>query len=93
MIETQVLMTVSDFSGFFSRNHFLEGGFTFQWGVCFSGGAEGFIYKVSKKIVGLGSDAPHALPPNYIKLFLEIVFFWNNRNFEELPFERNFFTS
>ena len=32
MIETQVLMTVSDFSGFFSRNHFLEGGFTFHWG-------------------------------------------------------------
>ena len=32
MIETQVLMTVSNFSGIFSRNHFLEGGFTFQWG-------------------------------------------------------------
>ena len=30
MIETQVLMAVSDFSGFFSTNHFLEGGFTFQ---------------------------------------------------------------
>ena len=29
MSETQELMTVS---GFFSRNHFLEGGFTFQWG-------------------------------------------------------------
>ena len=26
------LMTVHDFSGFFSRDHFLEGGFTFQWG-------------------------------------------------------------
>ena len=36
MIETQILMTVSDFSGFFSRNHFLEGGLTFQWGVCLS---------------------------------------------------------
>ena len=35
MIETQVLMAVSDFSGFFSRNHFLEGGFIFQWGVVF----------------------------------------------------------
>ena len=33
MIETQVLMTVSDFLRFFSRNHFLEGGFPFQWGV------------------------------------------------------------
>ena len=31
MIETQVLMTVSDFLKIFSRNHFLEGGFTFQW--------------------------------------------------------------
>ena len=31
MIETQVLMTVSDFLGFFSRNHFVERGFTFQW--------------------------------------------------------------
>ena len=30
--ETQVLMTVSDLLGFFSRNYFLEGGFTFQWG-------------------------------------------------------------
>ena len=25
-------MKVSDFSGFFSRNHFLEGGLNFQWG-------------------------------------------------------------
>ena len=40
MIETQVLMTVSDFSGFFSRDHFLEGGFTFQ---CFSD-ESGFIF-------------------------------------------------
>ena len=31
MTETQVLMTVSDFSGVFSRNHFLEESFTFQW--------------------------------------------------------------
>ena len=31
MIETQVLMTVSDVLGFFSRNHFVERGFTFQW--------------------------------------------------------------
>lgn len=36
MIETQVAMTVSDFSGYFSRNHFLEAGLTFQWeGVVF----------------------------------------------------------
>ena len=26
----QVLMAVSDFSGFISKNHFLEGDFTFQ---------------------------------------------------------------
>ena len=32
MSETQVLMTVSDFFCFFSRNHFLEGGFTFERG-------------------------------------------------------------
>ena len=37
MSETQVLMNVSDFLGFFSRNYFLEGGFTFQWeGIWFS---------------------------------------------------------
>ena len=30
MIEIQVLMTVPDFSGGFPKNHFLEGGFTFQ---------------------------------------------------------------
>ena len=24
--------------GFFARNHFLEGGFTFQWGASFLGG-------------------------------------------------------
>ena len=32
MSETQVLMIVSDFLGFSSRNYFLKGGFTFQWG-------------------------------------------------------------
>ena len=37
MIETQVLMAVSDALGFFTRNHFLEGDFTFQGG--------GFIFK------------------------------------------------
>ena len=29
---SEVLTTVSDFSGFFFQNHFLEGGFTFQGG-------------------------------------------------------------
>ena len=50
----QVLMTVSNFSGFFSRNHFLEGGFTFQWGVVFQ-----FWWGVFKKIIRLGEGAPH----------------------------------
>ena len=31
MVETQVLMAVPDFSGFFSRDYFLEGSFVFQW--------------------------------------------------------------
>ena len=41
MIETQVSMTASNFSGFFSRNYFLEGGFTFQWGR-----GEGFVFQM-----------------------------------------------
>ena len=45
--KTQVLMTVSDFSAFCSRNHFLEGGFFFQWGeVVFQLGVS-FIFKWS----------------------------------------------
>ena len=44
MIETQILMTVSDLFGLFTRNHFLEGSFTFsQGGVVFQIG--GFIFK------------------------------------------------
>ena len=41
MIETQVLLTVSNFWAFLSRNHLLEGSFTFQWweGLVFSWGA------------------------------------------------------
>ena len=42
MIETQVLTTVSNFSGIFSRNHFLEeaslfngGGLFLRWGASF----------------------------------------------------------
>ena len=37
MSEAQVLITVSNFFCFFSKNHVLEGGFTFQW--------MGFIFK------------------------------------------------
>ena len=49
MSETQLLMTVFDFLKFFwqffSRNHFLEGGFTFQWGCWFSIG-RGLYFQV-----------------------------------------------
>ena len=34
MIETQVFMTVSDFSRLFSRNHFLEEGFILKASFC-----------------------------------------------------------
>ena len=63
MIETQVLKTV-DFLKLSSRNHFLEGGFTFQWGRGFVSQMEGFIFQwggigfdegVLKKIVGWGA--------------------------------------
>ena len=68
MIETQVLMTVSNFSGFFSRNHSLKGGFTFQVGGCFSVWELHFQVEwgamvwrgFSKKIIGWGFVAPHA---------------------------------
>ena len=40
MSETQVLMSFQ-FFGLFSRNHFLEGGFIFQWGASFLGGGRG----------------------------------------------------
>ena len=73
MIETQVSITVSDFSKYFSRNHILEVDFTFQWGRLFLRlGA--FIFKcggapcralvlmgeVSKNILGWRG---HSLPP------------------------------
>ena len=40
-------MTFLGIFGFFSRNHFLEGGFTFNGGFTFQlgGGSRGFIYK------------------------------------------------
>ena len=60
MIETQILMTVSDFLGFFSRNHFLEGDFTFQWGGgevgCFSAGGFIFTCKRGCPMRGIGFD-------------------------------------
>ena len=51
MSETQVIMAVSDLSGFFSRNHFQEGSFTFQWG--------GFVFQFrvlhfSARVGGMG---------------------------------------
>ena len=42
MVETQALMAVSDISGFFSRNYFLEGGFTFHFGGVGGMGGGGF---------------------------------------------------
>ena len=77
MIETQALMTASDFSGVFSRNHFLEGGFTFLWGLFFRWRGLHFIFKRghwgghrfrweggggSKKIVGW-RGRPSPMPP------------------------------
>ena len=55
MSETQVLTTVPDCSGCFPRNHFLEGGFTFQWG-------GGGCFSVFKKNHGIGGTF-HAPPP------------------------------
>ena len=59
--ETQVLMTVSSFLDFFSRNHYLEGGFILQYwdfgGASFLNG-EGF-----KKIIWMVVP-PHAPFPH-----------------------------
>ena len=57
MIETQVLMIISDFQIFFSRNHSLEGGFTFQMrgegkGVDFSLGGQGLHFKMGGCCMG-----------------------------------------
>ena len=50
MSEKQVLMTISDVWGFFSRNHIPEGGFAFQWGgLWFLVEGQDFIFK---KIIG-----------------------------------------
>ena len=76
MTETQVLITASDFSEFFSRNHFLEGGFALQWRVVFQlrsfifkwgmprwgGGASVLMGRVSKTIVEWG-DGGAPMPP------------------------------
>ena len=60
MNETQVLMTVSDFSGFCSRNHFLEGGSIFNGGASFlsegasHGGGIGFDGEGFQKVIERG---------------------------------------
>ena len=56
MIEAQVLMTVSDFSGFFSRNYFLKGGFTFQWRFQLGGGASFLSGRGGHPMGGIGFD-------------------------------------
>ena len=70
-LETQVLMPVSDFSGFCSRNHLLEGAFTFNGkggrGVDFQLGG-GFIFKWGEAPSGwkshrmMGGGASHSWP-------------------------------
>ena len=59
MSETQVLMIFSDFFFcFFSRSHFLEGGFIFQWGASFLG-ASALMGGVQKKSSdGVSSPCP-----------------------------------
>ena len=70
MSETKVLMTVSDFSGFFSRNHFLEEGFIFQWrgggifsvgGLNFYVGGRGCFMGGASVLMGRGVETP--IPP------------------------------
>ena len=75
-------MTVSDISGFFSRNYFLEGGFTFHfwgWGCVFQIGC--FIFKwglgwctMGASILMGGGSKNHRMgggvPPHYGKPWL-----------------------
>ena len=61
MSETQVLMTVSNFFVLFSRNHFLEGSFTFQWGNAPLG--HQLWWGVFKKIMGW--EVPFLCPPSH----------------------------
>ena len=58
MNETQVLMTISNSFLFFSRNHFLKEGFTFQRGVGVKEGAGG----------GGGGGGPPMPPPTALYL-------------------------
>ena len=67
---TQVLMTVSDFLGFFSKNHFLEGALFINWRGSILSGAEGggvggrehrLWWGGFEKIMRWG--APHSPPP------------------------------
>ena len=73
MSEMQLLMTDSDFFGFFSRNHFLEGAFTFQsegasffrvclWGEEVPHGGISFDGGRALKKVMKTSHAPHHVP-------------------------------
>ena len=79
MRETQVLMTVSRFFGFFSRNRFMEGNFTFKgwggWGFIFKWGRGVALWggisfdggRVSKKSCDGGGGTPPMPPPHYRK--------------------------
>ena len=88
MIETQVLMTVSGFSGIFFRTHFLEWGFTFlyegfflRWGASFlSGGVPwGTLILIGggggfqKKSSDGGAPSHAPPPPLWETLFPEVI--------------------
>ena len=78
-----MLMTVSDFAGFFARNHFMEGGlhFSTEGGGCFSNGGASFLSSGdapegasilmggggSRKIVGWGEVLPTMRNPAFIR--------------------------
>ena len=54
--EIQVLMAVSDLLDFFSKNHYLQGGFIFQWQVCFSVREVSFLSGEACPIGGISFD-------------------------------------
>ena len=89
MSETQVLMTVFNFSWFFSRNHFLKGGFTFQcrgglifgWGVSFLSGESAprghrFWWGEFQKKYGIGGEKKKKKKKKISQVEREILRLW-----------------
>ena len=88
MIERQVLMTVSYFSEFFPRNHFLEGGFTFpRGGIVFHMRKASFLSERCPMgaLVLIGAPLPCPLTPLwktlmhiyiyiYIYIYISLIF-------------------